>query len=186
MILGISLVVQEFHKGPRLIFRYPTEESSYFTTIESLGGDLISSNRKNISIENLIKKASSLYFSLRYLYRSLFRQHLLQGYFCSDENFAKLFRKPPSGKAFEINIGDLSLVSYPCTCPNEEFESGLSTEKGPIHQISSFNIVVASIPTILLRSLDPRIPIICQKGVFCSSPHPGLVGSRLCRQSIRR
>lgn len=30
MILGISLVVQELNKGPRLLFRYPEESSSYY------------------------------------------------------------------------------------------------------------------------------------------------------------
>ncbi len=30
MILGISLVVQELNKGPRLLFRYPEESSTYY------------------------------------------------------------------------------------------------------------------------------------------------------------
>lgn len=45
MILGISLVVQELNKGPRLVFRYPEEGSPYFRQALDTVRQLSQSNR---------------------------------------------------------------------------------------------------------------------------------------------
>jgi hypothetical protein len=65
MILGISLVVQELNKGPRLLFRYPEESSSYYhrafqTAVESgnLSGPPIIKSKK-ITIPTVTDIASN-------------------------------------------------------------------------------------------------------------------------------
>lgn len=77
MILGISLVVQELHKGPRLIFRYPEEGSNYFNHALNQPSEPVNDDKKAIAGKSklteesknsrayLLRKAYNQYFNLR-------------------------------------------------------------------------------------------------------------------------
>jgi hypothetical protein len=76
MLLGISLVVQELHKGPRLLYRYPNESSNYYQQLIRRsdgisGAGKLSTNQKSISAENLLQSIYKQYFSLRYQFSML-------------------------------------------------------------------------------------------------------------------
>jgi hypothetical protein len=70
MLLGISLVVQELHKGPRLLYRYPAQNSNYYQQLtEDIFEDRITpdiqSKLKRITAENKLKSIFRQYFNLR-------------------------------------------------------------------------------------------------------------------------
>jgi hypothetical protein len=81
---------------------------------------------------------------------------------CSDENFAKLFRKPPIGKLFELGIGDLELVSFPCQSPKvNSLDDDQDLQQSGLHQVSMFNFVLAIVPNHVLRTITGDNIIKC-------------------------
>ncbi len=54
MILGISLVVQELNKGPRMLFRYPEEKVSILTPVEEEDGE------SKVNTNEFVKEGSKI------------------------------------------------------------------------------------------------------------------------------
>lgn len=96
-MLSIALVVQEFQKGPRLIYRYPDKNSLFF--------------RENFF--RLFQVDNAEYLFAESNARNLYNQYVS----LTDENFAKLFRNPPVNKVLNLTVGDLELISYTSLCP---------------------------------------------------------------------
>lgn len=91
MLLGIALVVEELHKGQRLVFRYP----------EALPSTLL----------NLQTSSPQLFQALLKLYHDY--QSL------SPDNFARLFKRKKnasSSQLLEVAIDDLKYISHPIAC----------------------------------------------------------------------
>lgn len=165
MILGIALVVHEFQKGPRVAYRYPTKDSELdchrlFSASEC--------TESRISAEAAICNLHQRYYNL------------------DDENFAKLFRKPPVNKIFEIALGDVELISYASVCPKLEIEGN------PAHQLSMFTLVFAVATSSFFRRINASLAVKCGTTSF-SVENPMIVANSLhgsnqllCKTSIQR
>jgi hypothetical protein len=169
MLLGISLVVQELHKGPRLIYRYPNRDSNYYNSLFDYFEE-VPQPSKGVCNGNLLRSVYNQYFALRSSLFCLLFILLLS--ICSDENFAKLFRKPPLGKILEVTVGDLELTCFPCSCPQgdndlkqeivsketdkQEDVDQHSSRPVNFHQISMFNIILALVPLHVVQRLHGK------------------------------
>lgn len=133
-MLGIVLVVHEFKKGPRIAYRYPSKDSE--PSSQRIFG-VAERSESRVSSETAIQTLLERYASLE------------------DENFAKLFRKPPANRLFEITIGDIEFISYACSCPKSELEE---SDSANVHQLSMFTLVFASASPAFFRriSLSPK------------------------------
>ena len=99
MILGVSLIVDDLHKGQKLVCRYPD------TLPDALADAALKSGANNFN-QNRITPAQAI------------AKHYRSYLNFNQDNFAKLFR-PKAGlnnKVFDLIIDDLQYIAYPCPC----------------------------------------------------------------------
>jgi hypothetical protein len=108
MIIGVALVVDELHKGQRLVFRYPGSLPSHI--FRGRGGCVMQG----------IEKLYNQYFSI------------------GPDNFAKLFRPKVGlfNKILEISIDDLVYSSFPFQCPAVTSELSSSSSETIITMVN--------------------------------------------------
>jgi hypothetical protein len=82
MILGISLVVQELHKGPRLIFRYPEEGSNYFKHALNQPSEPVSEEKIPLTSKLTVESKNSRAYLLRKAYNQYFNLRLVVIFSC--------------------------------------------------------------------------------------------------------
>lgn len=165
MIIGIALVVDELHKGQRLVCRYP----------ESIPSSILNSNEGLLKFHQeyhslrcvlcanivctVITRFVLAWCTFRFLWLIFFICGLLlvsKPTDYSPDNFAKLFRPKATlfNKALELAIDDLVYISYPCPC-SDELSSDTSLQSGT-DVITLFNVVIATVRQSALQRLQAK------------------------------